>query len=247
MKERELTGKVVLVTGAGSGLGEATARAFAQAGCMVACLDINQAAVERVCHDLEAQDARCIALRCDVSSAEGVFAAVETVSRQLGRLDIVVNCAAIDHTLPVSEMSVEQWDQVININLRGPFLFAKAALPLMRRQRSGHIINIASTAAVRAWANASAYHASKWGIVGFSRGLSVEGREHGIRVTTIIPGGMRTHFFDRFVDQGIPLPEQENLQDPANVASAIVFAARMPAESAVQEMIVTPVTETSWP
>jgi NAD(P)-dependent dehydrogenase (short-subunit alcohol dehydrogenase family) len=247
MKEQELKGKVVLVTGAGSGLGEATARAFADAGCMVACLDINQAAAERVCRDLEAQDARCLALHCDVSNAQEVFAAVDTVSRQLGRLDIVVNCAAIDHTLPVSEMSVEQWDQVININLRGPFLFAKAALPLMRQQRSGHIINIASTAAVRAWANASAYHASKWGIVGFSRGLSVEEREHGIRVTTVIPGGMRTHFFDRFMDQGIPMPEQENLQDPANVAAAIIFAARMPAETAVQEMIVTPLTETSWP
>jgi NAD(P)-dependent dehydrogenase (short-subunit alcohol dehydrogenase family) len=247
MQRQELTGKVVLVTGAGSGLGEATAHTFAAAGCIVACVDINQQAAARVCRDLEAQNARGIALHCDVSNAGEVFAVIETVNRQLGRLDIVVNCAAIDHTLPVSEMSVEQWDQVINVNLRGPFLFAKAALPVMQRQRSGHIINIASTAAVRAWANASAYHASKWGIVGFSRGLSVEGREHGIRVTTIIPGGMRTHFFDRFAEQGIPLPEQENLQDPANVAAAILFAARMPAESAVQEMIVTPVTETSWP
>lgn len=247
MKENPLKGKAVLVTGAGSGLGEVTARAFAAEGCMIACVDINKTEVERVSRSLEAQDVRRIAIVCDVSNAEAIFSTVKTVGEQFGRLDIVVNCAAIDHTLSVAEMTVAQWDQVININLRGPFLFAKAALPLMRQQHEGHIINIASTAATRAWANAAAYHASKWGLVGFSRGFGVEGRADGIRVTTIIPGGMRTHFFDRFRDQGIPMPEEKNLQDPANVAAAIVFAAQVPAESAVQEVIITPMTETSWP
>ncbi len=136
---------------------------------------------------------------------------------------------------------------MISVNLRGPFLFAKAAWPIMQRQQSGHIINVASTAATRAWANAAAYHASKWGLVGFGRGLGVEGRPNDIRVTTIISGGMRTHFFDRFIEQGIPMPEQQNLQDPANVAEVIVFAAQVPRESALQEVIITPLTETSWP
>lgn len=247
MKENTLQGKVVLVTGAGSGLGEATARAFADAGCVVACVDLNTAGIERVSKVLAAQDVRSLALTCDVSNADAVLHTVQTVATQCGRLDIVVNCAAIDHTLSVDEMSVEQWNQVINVNLRGPFLFAKAALPFMRQQRSGHIFNIASTAATRAWAKAAAYHASKWGLVGFGRGLGVEGRGDGIRVTTIIPGGMRTHFFDRFEQQGIPMPQQENLQDPATVAATIVFAAQVPPESALQELIITPLTETSWP
>ena len=277
MSDNILKGNVALVTGAGSGLGEATARAFAHAGCNVVCMDINGEAAERVRRDLaglemrvmkhpmlhcatsplrlacgyrkegQEQDIKCIALQCDVSNAEAVFKRVEAVEAHFGRLDIVVNCAAVDHTVSVNEMTVEQWDQVINVNLRGPFLLAKAALPLMRRQHSGHIINIASTAATRAWANAAAYHASKWGLVGFSRGLGVEGRADGIRVTTIIPGGMRTHFFDRFAGQGIPMPDEHNLQDPANVAQVIVFAAQVPAESALQEVIITPVTETSWP
>ena len=159
----------------------------------------------------------------------------------------MVNCAAIDHTVSVADMSVEQWDQVIGVNLRGPFLFAKAALPVMQKQASGHIFNIASTAATRAWANASAYHASKWGLVGFGRGLGVEGRDSHVRVTTVIPGGMKTHFFDRFADQGIPMPDEANLQDPANVAAMIVFAASLPAESNIPEVMVTPLTETSWP
>ncbi len=247
MDTTPLKGKVALVTGAGSGLGEATARAFAQAGCDVVCIDINGEAAERVRQSIAGQDTKCIALQCDVSNAEAVFKRIEAVDAHFGRLDIVANCAAIDHTVSVNEMSIEQWDQVINVNLRGPFLMAKAAMPMMRKHHSGHIFNIASTAATRAWANASAYHASKWGLVGFSRGLGVEGRADGIRVTTIIPGGMRTHFFDRFADQGIPMPEEKNLQDPANVAQVIVFAAQVPPESALQEVIITPMTETSWP
>jgi len=245
--EVTLKGKVALVTGAGSGLGEATAKAFGQAGCMVACVDVRREAAERVSAELEAQDIPSIAVQCDVSDAQAVFAAVEQVVERFGRVDVVVNNAAVDHTVSVDEMTVEQWDQVIGVNLRGPFLMAKAVLPIMRRQQGGHIVNIASTAATRAWANAAAYHASKWGIVGFGRGLGVEGRPDNIRVTTIIPGGMRTHFFDRFADQGIPMPNMDNLQDPANVAETIVFAVRMPTQSVMQEVIVTPLTETSWP
>ena len=247
MSEQSLQGKAVLITGAGSGLGEATARAFTAEGCMVAIVDVSKQNAERVAAELQQQDGKSIAIPCDVSNAEQVFAAVETTYERFGRLDVVVNCAAIDHTISVDEMTVEQWDQVIGVNLRGPFLFAKAALPIMRKQHGGHIFNIASTAAVRAWANASAYHATKWGIVGFGRGLGVEGRPDNIRVTTVIPGGMRTHFFDRFVDQGIPMPDEKNLQNPTTVASAIVFAAKVPAESNLQELILTPLTETSWP
>ena len=247
MTELDLKGKVVLVTGAGSGLGEATALAFAQQGCSLVCIDINQQAAQSVSQSLMASDVPSLALGCDVADEGAVSAAVAQAVERLGRLDVVVNCAAIDHTVSVEAMRVDQWDQVIGVNLRGPFLMAKAALPVMRRQHAGHIVNVASTAATRAWANAAAYHASKWGLVGFGRGLGVEGRPHGIRVTTIIPGGMRTHFFDRFTEQGIPMPQEENLQAPENVANVIVFAVRLPPESVMQEVIVTPLTETSWP
>jgi NAD(P)-dependent dehydrogenase (short-subunit alcohol dehydrogenase family) len=245
--ENRLSGRAALVTGAASGLGEATARALARAGCAVACVDLNAPALEKVRRDLEADGAASAALTCDVSDADAVFRTVAAAAEQLGRLDIVVNCAAIDYTYSVAELTVEQWDREIAVNLRGPFLFAKAAMPYMRRQRGGHIVNIASTAATRAWANASPYHASKWGLVGFGRGLGVEGRPDNIRVTTIIPGGMRTHFFDRFAKQGIPMPDERNLQDPANVAETIVFALTRPEQSVIQELMITPLGETSWP
>jgi NAD(P)-dependent dehydrogenase (short-subunit alcohol dehydrogenase family) len=245
--QKDLRGKVALITGAGSGLGEATAYAFAQDGCAVACVDINQAAVERVRQKAQAYGVSALALRCDVKQAEAVFSVTQSVQEHFGHMDILVNCAAIDYTYSVEEMSVTQWDQELAVNLRGPFLFAKAVFPFMKAQGGGHIVNIASTASLRAWANASAYHASKWGLLGLSRGLSVEGRPHRIRVTTMIPGGMQTHFFDRFLEQGIPMPDPENLQDPAIVAEAILFAVHAPITSAVQEILLTPVNETSWP
>jgi NAD(P)-dependent dehydrogenase (short-subunit alcohol dehydrogenase family) len=247
MTQTPLNGKVALITGAGSGLGEATALAFARAGGAVACVDLNGTAATRTATTITADGANAEAYTCNVADAEAVFATVAAAVKHFGRLDIVVNCAAVDFVVSVDEMSIEQWDRVLAVNLRGPFVVAKAALPTMKRQRAGHIVNIASTAAVRAWGNAAAYHASKWGLIGFGRGLGVEGRSDNIRVTTVIPGGMRTHWFDTFPEQGIPMPDEQHLQDPANVADAIVFAVSMPQSSVVQELMVTPLTETSWP
>ncbi|HLI26702.1 MAG TPA: SDR family oxidoreductase [Chloroflexota bacterium] len=245
--EGTLRGRIVLVTGAASGLGAATVRAFAAEGCALACVDRDAAGLAGLVEELAGRDVPVLPLPGDVADAAAVAGAVARTLDRFGRLDVVVNNAAIDHTVSIAAMTIAQWDQVLAVNLRGPFLFAKAALPIMQRQRGGHIVNVASTAATRAWANAAAYHASKWGLVGFSRALGVEGRPYGIRVTTIIPGGMRTHFFDRFMGTDIPLPDPANLQDPANVAATIVFAVKLPADSALQEVLITPLTETSWP
>lgn len=242
-----LRGKAAFVTGAGSGLGEAVARAFAAAGSAVAVVDYNEDAARRICSEIAAGGGEVMAIPCDVSDPDAVQAAVQAATGRLGRLDVAVNCAGVDYVSPAAEMTVEQWNRVIGVNLSGPFFVARAVFPIMREQGGGHIVNIASTAAVRAWGNAAAYHASKWGLRGFSRGLGVEGRPHRIRVTTVIPGGMRTHWFDRFPEQGIPLPDEQHLQDPATVARAILFAVQMPDESVVQELMLTPLTETSWP
>jgi NAD(P)-dependent dehydrogenase (short-subunit alcohol dehydrogenase family) len=239
--------KVALITGGGSGLGEATARAFARAGASVACLDLRPEAAERVAGQLAQDGAAALGVGCDVSDADSVFGGVERVAERFGRVDVAVCCAAVDWVVSVADMPVERWNRALAVNLGGPFLVAKAVWPHMVRQKSGHIVNICSTAGVRAWGNAAAYHASKWGLRGFSRGLGVEGREHNIRVTTVIPGGMRTHWFDTFPEQGLDMPDERHLQDPANVAETILFAVSMTNGSAVQEVMVTPLTETSWP
>ena len=238
-----LEGKAAIVTGAGSGLGEATAVALAEAGVAVAVVDLREEQAERVAARLQESGGQAIALGADVSDPDQVARVVDTALRTLGRVDFLVNNAGTDYVLPITEMTIEQWDRVLAVNLRGAFLFAKTVLPIMQRQGGGHIVNVTSTAAKRAWANAAAYHASKWGLLGFTRALGVEGRPHGIKATALVPGGMRTHFFDKLD----PPPDVGNLQDPANVARVILFVLSQPADCAVQEVIVTPLTETSWP
>ena len=245
--EHQLAQKIALVTGAGSGLGEATARRLAAAGACVTCIDLDEERARSTAEAIDASGSRAIAVGCDVGDERAVQTAVDRTLQTWNRIDIAVNCAGVDYVLGIEEMTVAQWDRVIGVNLRGPFLVAKAVFPVMKQLAGGDIVNVASTAALRAWGNASAYHASKWGLVGFSRGLGVEGRADGIRVTTIIPGGMNTHWFDRFPEQGIPLPDQSNLQDPANVADAIAYAVALPRGSVMQEMLITPLSETSWP
>lgn len=113
----------------------------------------------------------------------------------------------------------------------------------MRRQAQGHIVNVVSTAAKRAWANASAYHASKWGLLGFSHALHVEARPHNVKVTALVAGGMRTPFLlDRFPDIDLNV-----LQDPRSVAETVLFVLTQPAGTVIPEVMVLPMRETSWP
>ncbi len=243
--ERSLVGRIAVVTGAGSGLGEATARLLAEEGCGVALWDVREAAARRTAEALSHPGRVVRADTVDVSRPDDVEQAVQRVSSEFGRIDYLINAAGIDYTLPITALTVEQWDRILGVNLRGAFLTTRAVFPLMQRQNGGHIVNVASTAAVRAWPNASAYCASKWGLVGFTRAIGTEGRPYNIRATVVIPGGMRTGFFDR---PDLPIkPDPSNLNDPANVARAIVFALSQPPQSVIQEICLTPLTETSWP
>lgn len=238
-----LANQVVLVTGAGRGLGAAICRILgAEGACMIAA-DRDRKRVEQTVADLEASGIVAHALCLDVGDPAAVQAALAALIERQGRLDAVINNAAIDVTLPITELQVADWLQVLQTNLTGPFLLAKFAAEQMRKQGHGSIVNIASTASVRAWPNASAYHASKWGLLGLSRALHAELRPQGIKVTAVIAGGMRTPFLlDRFPDI-----DTSSLQDPLNVALAIRFVLTQPAECVIPEIMVLPMGETSWP
>ena len=158
--------------------------------------------------------------------------------------DIVVNNAGIGVAGPFLATTTEQWQRVLDINLWGVIhgcrFFGEA---MARRAEGGHIVNIASTAARRAWPNAAAYHASKWGLLGLSHALHAELRPHGIKVTAVLAGGMRTPFLlDRFPDIDV-----DTLQDPSNVAQTVLWALSLPPESVMAEVMVLPMRETSWP
>jgi NAD(P)-dependent dehydrogenase (short-subunit alcohol dehydrogenase family) len=238
--EMELQGKVVLVTGGGQGLGEAICREVAAAGARVLVCDRSERAHETA-NAIRGAGGEAHALLGDIGDENDVRRLVEDAQRQ-GGLAAIVNNAGIDFTTDIESMSVGQWDAVIRTNLRGPFLLTKFALPQLR-ERHGDVVNVASTAAKRGWPNASAYHASKWGLLGLSQALHAELRQCGVRVTAVIAGGMRTPFLlDRFPDL-----DPAKLQDPRNVARAVRFALTQPAESVIAEVTVLPVQESSWP
>jgi NAD(P)-dependent dehydrogenase (short-subunit alcohol dehydrogenase family) len=236
----DLEGRIIVVTGGARGLGAAICRTLSEAGAEVILADLRQEHAQITAGEI---GSRASAYGLDVTDEEQVQSFLEAVARERGRLDAVINNAGTDVTLPIEELRVDQWDSVLAVNLRGPFLVAKFAFPILRRQRSGHIVNIVSTAALRAWANASAYHASKWGLLGLSHALHVEGRPHGIKVTAVIAGGMRTPFLlERFPDI-----DPDLLQDPRNVAETVRHVLTVPAESVIPEVMVLPMRETSWP
>jgi NAD(P)-dependent dehydrogenase (short-subunit alcohol dehydrogenase family) len=240
---QSLEGKVALVTGGGRGLGACVCRELSKAGAHVVCADIREDLANGVIGELNGHGRECCALKLDVRDERSVQAAVETTYSRFGRIDILINNAGVDVTLPLDELTVDQWDAVLNVNLRGPFLISKYVFSIMKTQRSGHIVNITSTAAKRAWANASAYHASKWGLLGFSHALHVEARSVQVKVTAVVSGGMRTPFLlDRFPDIDV-----KNLQDPAHVAQTITFILTQPRETVIPEVMVLPLLETSWP
>jgi NAD(P)-dependent dehydrogenase (short-subunit alcohol dehydrogenase family) len=241
--DKPLAGKVALVTGGGRGLGAAICAALVQAGAHVAVADILLTSAETMCAKLGGGPGKAVPIELDVGNPGNVDAAIRKVEEALGPIDILVNNAGIDHTLSVEELSIDQWEDVIATNLSGPFLLSKAALKRMHEKRSGHIVNIASTAAKRTWPNAAAYHASKWGLLGLSHAMHAELRPQGIKVTAVITGGMRTPFLlDRFPDINV-----ETLQPPEVVASAVLQVLLLPGDSVIPEITVLPMRETSWP
>ncbi|ADG89339.1 short-chain dehydrogenase [Thermobispora bispora] len=222
----------VLITGGASGLGRATVEAVAKAGGRPLVIDLRACAgdVEHVCADLADRD-----------QAER---AVRELAERAGGLDGVVTCAGIDVCGRLEDVPADRWERVIRVNLIGTAAVVRAALPYLRRSR-GTVVTVASTLGLRAVSDATAYCASKFGVVGFTRALAAElGDEVG--VTLLIPGGMRTAFFDGRDEKYRPGPGV-TLSRPEDVADAIVYALGRPPSCQVRELVVCPGTETSWP
>jgi NAD(P)-dependent dehydrogenase (short-subunit alcohol dehydrogenase family) len=225
-----MTVGTVLVTGGASGLGLAVARAVADVGGRPVVLD-------RVKTSLD-----CDQELVDLSDARSAEAAVRAVAQRVGGLDAVVTCAGTDACGRLEDVAPEEWDRVVMVNLLGTAAVVRAALPMLA---GGRVVTIASTLGIKAVSDATAYCASKFGVVGFTRALAAEtaGR---VGVTLVIPGGMRTHFFDDRAEQYRP-PDDSRLNPPERVADAILFALRQPEGCEVRELVVAHAEEGSWP
>jgi NAD(P)-dependent dehydrogenase (short-subunit alcohol dehydrogenase family) len=222
----------VIVSGGASGLGEAVARLVAERGGTPAVLDVN-----RPQDGFEWE-------RVDLSAPRAAEAAVRAVAERHGGLDAVVTAAGIDACGKLGDIDGEQWDRVVAVNLLGTAAVARAALPHLERS-SGRLVTVASTLGLRALSDATAYCASKFGVLGFSRALAAEtaGR---VGVTCLIPGGMRTRFFDGREERYRPPPDAP-LAAPDEVAEAVLFALGRGRGVELRELVVCPSVESSWP
>lgn len=222
----------VLVTGGSSGLGEAVVTAIQDAGGRPVNLD-------RV-KSLADVDQEVV----DLADARAAEEAVRAVSQRVGGLDAVVTCAGTDACGRLEDVDPEDWDRVVRVNLLGTVAVVRAALPDLIERR-GHVVTVASTLGIRALSDATAYSASKFGVVGFTRALAAE-TQGRIGTTMLIPGGMHTHFFDGRDERYKPSPDAR-LNRPEDVARTVVFALQQPTGCEVREMVVTPSVEGSWP
>jgi len=224
----------VLVSGGGSGLGAA----------IVAALDAHGATPVVLDRDLSRVPSGVDGHRVDLVDPSSVQAAVARTVREHDGLDAVVTTAGIDHPGAFSDVSEEAWEQVIAVNLLGTARVIRAALPALE-QSHGRIVTVASSLALRAVPDATAYCASKFGVLGFSRALAAELRGR-VGLTTLVPAGMRTPFFDGRPDQYRP-GDDAQLTDPAVVAESVLFALSQPAGVELRELVICHEEEGSWP
>ena len=225
---QRFTGKVAFVTGAASGIGRATAVAFAQEGARVAILDLTEEALATTAEAVRATGAEVLVLACDVAKPEQVEAAIAEVVATFGRLDVAFNNAGVENkAAPVAEIALEEWDRILDINLRGTFVCMKHELAQMVRQGGGVVVNTSSCAGVRGVAGGASYAASKHAIIGLTKSAALDYAKANIRVNAVLPGNIETPMMDRFtggdIQKAIDLEPVGRLGKPEEIADAVLW------------------------
>ena len=223
----ELTGKVALVTGAAQGIGKAVALMLARNGADIVVSDVNVEKAQETSQEIQSLGRKALALKVDVSRPDDVDRMVQTIVEQFGRIDILVNNAGIARDKLILRLTEEDWDAVLDVNLKGTFNCTKAVVRHMMKQRSGKIVNIASVVGEMGNAGQANYAASKAGVIGLTKTIAREFAQRGITVNAIAPGYIQTPMTDALPEKAkeelkrmIPM---ERLGQPEDVANAVLF------------------------
>ncbi len=234
-----LQGKTVIITGASAGLGKATATTFAKEGANVVMAARRPEKLSEAAKAVESEGAKVLAVPTDVSQFEQVEQLVQRTQEMFGRVDVLINNAAIDYPAPLTDLTPSQWNEIIAVNLNGVFYTCKLVFPIMMQQQGGRIINISSVAGKKGWKNATAYCATKFALTGFTQALNEEGKPHNICCSVVYPGGMDTEWYST--------PVSNPLIDPVVVAEFLVAMVTLDSRFVVNEAVVTPIGEAGYP
>lgn len=236
--------KVVIITGASSGIGEATAKLLARSGAKVVLAARREERLHAIVNEIKQDGGEAAAAKADVASAEDMRRLAEFALRAYGRIDVLVNNAGVMPSSRLNELRVEEWDRMIEVNIKGVLYGIAAVLPAMREQQSGHIVNLSSTSGYQVSATSAVYAATKFAVRAISEGLRLEeSASSGIRSTVIAPGLTKTELFD-----GITSPEVRTIANqisgmgisPDSIARAIAFAVNEPDDALISEIMVRP-------
>jgi len=231
--------KAALVTGAGKGIGKEIALSLAKAGYFVILCGRNATNLSNTGSEIEALGFECYIVQADVSDSQQVEKLFKEISDVCETLDIVVNNAGLGYFKPTGSYTEMEYDRMFDTNMKGSFLVSQMALPLMKKQASGHIIMITSDVAKRVFAGGALYCASKHAQDAFASALRKEARPFGIKVTAIMPGLTDTCFGD--TQQGAP--EKKGWLKPSDIAQTVMFAISMPAHVLIDEILVHPMEQ----
>ena len=233
--QKPLSSQVAVVTGAGRGIGAAIARMLAAMGAKVVLCGRSRKPLESTAQAISSSGGQAKVAECDVSNLRSVETLGKRVEEEMGRLDILVNNAGIGGSGgPLHELAPEDWDKILNTNLRGVYYMIRSLTPVMIRSKGGHIINISSLAGKNPLPNGAAYAASKWGLNGLSYSVAEELRAHNIRVSVICPGSTNTEFSMHIGKDG------SKMLQPADVAHAVAMLVTQAPQSFVSEILLRP-------
>jgi NADP-dependent 3-hydroxy acid dehydrogenase YdfG len=244
---RDIDGKVVVITGASSGIGESTARLLARSGAKVAIAARRKGLIDTIVEDITSKGGSALGFKADVTTRDDVEALVKGTLEKHGRIDVIVNNSGIMPIAPLAALKVEEWDRMIDVNIKGLLYGVAAVLPIMRKQKQGHIINMASVFGFKVFApGGTVYSATKFAVRAITEGLRVEHHADGIRCTMISPGAVATELPESSSEEATRqhLREFYKMAVSADaVARAIAYAIEQPPGVDINEVVIRPVAQ----
>jgi NADP-dependent 3-hydroxy acid dehydrogenase YdfG len=245
--EENIKGKVVVITGASSGMGEAAAKHLSKLGAMVVLGARRTDRIEKLAKEIQESGGKALAIAADVTQRDQVKKLVDTAVEKFGRVDVLLNNAGIMPLSPMDRLNVDEWDNMVDVNIKGVLNGIAAVLPHMKNQKSGHIINTASVAGHKIFSGSAVYSATKFAVRALSEGLRMDVKPYNIRTTIVSPGAVKTELLDHISEADVQQANKDYVGavgiSPDSFARVVSFALSQPEDMDINEIIFRPTAQ----